>query len=168
MDNLKAEDRRVSNIPYLDGSPSGATLIEMIAVLLILGILTAVVISRSINVQTIDNRVKTNRLHNHLRYAQSLALKQNAVRGVKSNGTGYWLFYNTDPDLTANRQTFPSESNATVDFADISNFTVFYDGYGRPFSSYTSADTNTAYTSPLSIQTGDLTSTLSPETGYVQ
>jgi type II secretory pathway pseudopilin PulG len=167
VEDLKVKNRQVS-LPDVDGAPSGATLIEMIAVLLILGILTAVVITRSINVAAIDNRVKTNRLHSHLRYAQSLAMKQNAVRGVKSNGTSYWLFSGTNPDLTENRRTFPGEGTSIIDFAGISGFTVFYDGYGRPFSSYTSADTNTALTLQLSIQTGALTSALSPETGYVQ
>ena len=167
VEDLKVENRQAS-LPDVDLAPSGATLIEMIAVLLILGILITVVITRSINVEAIDNRVKTNRLHSHLRYAQSLAMRQNAVRGVKSNGTSYWLFSGTNPDLTENRGTFPGEGTTSIDFADISSFTVFYDGYGRPCSSYTSADTNTPYASELSIQTGALTSTLSPETGYVQ
>jgi prepilin-type N-terminal cleavage/methylation domain-containing protein len=152
----------------VDGAESGVTLVEMMAVLLLLGIMSVVVLTRTANVQTIDNRVKTNRLHNHLRYAQSMAMKRNTVWGIKSDGTGYWLFSGSDPDLAGNKKTFPGEDDTTVSLADLSGFTVFYDGYGRPFSAYTSADTNTPLSTDLTIQTGDLFSTLSPETGFVQ
>lgn len=168
MVNLKIDNWQDSGSQDLNDDQSGVTLVEMLAVLLLLGILTVVVVTRAINVQPVDTRVRTNRLRDHFYYAQTLAMKQNAVRGVKSDGTGYWLFSGTNPDLTENRRTFPSEESSTVIFAGISVFTVCYDGYGRPFSSYTSADTNTPYTSELSIQTGNLTSTLSPETGYIQ
>ncbi len=146
------------------GTQSGVTLIEMMAVLLLLGILTAVVITRTINVEPIDTRVKTSRLHNHLRYAQSLAMKQNNVRGVKSNGSSYWLFSGTNPDLTVNRDYFPGEESSTVAFANISSFNVFYNGYGQP----SVLITLTPMTSSLTIQTGNITSTVSPETGFIQ
>ena len=151
-----------------NGTQSGVTLVEMIAVLLLLGILTVVVVTRTISVEPIDTKVKTSRLQNHLRYAQSLAMKRNDIWGVKSNGVGYWLFSGTNPDLLANRQTFPSEESTTLEIVGISSFTVLYDGYGRPYSSFTSAGTNTPYSSNLSIQTGSLTSTLTPETGYIE
>ena len=166
--NLRSAYWQVNGSQDLNDSQSGVTLVEMIAVLLLLGILTVVVVTRAFNVQPVDTRVRTNRLRDHLYYAQALAMKQNAVQGVKSDGSGYWLFAGTNPDLSENRRTLPSEESSTVAFTDISSFTVFYDGYGRPFSSYISEDTNTALTSSLSIQTGTLTSTLSPETGYIQ
>lgn len=166
--NLKYGDRQGRDSQDLNDGQSGVTLVEMIAVLLLLGILTVVVVTRAFNVQPVDTRVRTNRLRDHLYYAQSLAMKQNAVQGIKSDGTGYWLFAGTNPDLSENRRTLPGEESATLPFSGISAFTVFYDGYGRPFSAYTSADNNTPYTSELSIQTGSITTTLSPETGYIQ
>jgi prepilin-type N-terminal cleavage/methylation domain-containing protein len=146
----------------------GVSLIELIAVMIVLSIFGTVILIRVTDVQQIDTRVQTHRLHTHLRYAQSLALKQNTVWGIKSDGAEYWLFIGTNPDTSSMQRYLPGEEAVKIAFANISNFSVLFDGYGRPYSSYTSADTNVEISSTLTIQTDGISSSLSPETGYVQ
>ena len=166
MDHWDNERQRIDNSGWR--REGGASYIELIAVLTVLGILAAVVLVRVADVGQIDNRVQTNRLHSHVRYAQSLALKQNTVWGVKSDGAEYWLFTGTNPDTVSLQRYLPGEEDLKVAYANISTFSLFFDGFGRPYSSYTSADTNVEIASTLTIVTDGITSTLSPETGYIQ
>lgn len=160
--------RTIGASPAKADPQAGVTFIEILVVLVLLGILTAMVITRSTNVDNVDKRVKTIRLQDHIRYAQSLAMKQNTPWGVKSDGAGYWLFSGTNPDAAGNRGVFPSEENTTLSFDGIDSFTLIFDGYGRPYTVYQTADSNIPVSTDMSIQSGGHTTTLSPETGFVQ
>lgn len=80
---------------------SGFTIVEIIVVLLLMSILAATLLGRSITSSTIDLNSATDKIRNQLRYAQSQAMKRSdAVWGIQSDGSSqYWLFRAT-PDST--------------------------------------------------------------------
>jgi MSHA pilin protein MshC len=76
--------------------PAGFTIIEMIVVLLLMSIIAATVLGRAITSTDLDLNAQTDKIRNHLRYAQSMAVKSAydayPVWGIKSAGGQYWLF----------------------------------------------------------------------------
>lgn len=155
----------------------GFTLIEIIAVLMIIGILVAVIINSAIGVSDTDRVSQQNVIKNHIRYAQSMAMKRGAVWGIKCDGPDYWLFRTNDPDTPANQMALPGEENAKVTLANkkvtMIAFTVFFDVNGRPYTAYTDAATNTPVAAPLSITVDSVpagnpgTFAIAPETGFI-
>jgi hypothetical protein len=116
-----------------------------------------------------------------VRFAQAQAMKRSdTVWGIKSSGTEYWVFRNTTPDNPSNEVRVPGGDYPTTanrireaDMgASISDFTVFFDRIGKPYSAYTSPTVNTPLASNLSItlsaSADTRTITVSPETGLVQ
>ena len=167
--------------------PSGFTIVEIIVVLLLMSILAATVIGRSITTSKLDLNSATDKIRIQLRFAQSQAMKRAyetyPVWGFKSSGTQYWLFRGMNPDLSANEfrvpgGDYPGASNR-INEADIgatvSDFTVFFDRIGKPYTDYTSY-TNPNANTPLANQmqitvtagTETRTITITPETGLIQ
>ena len=71
----------------------GFTLIEIISVLLVIGILSAVAISRMVfSHQDVDNTARVEKLKTQLRYAQSRAMNTDEIWGIEFSGTSYHLF----------------------------------------------------------------------------
>ena len=117
----------------------GFTLIELISVLLIMGIVAAVVISR---VGTSNNEViaQMEVVKSHLRYAQSRAMNSDLVWGIRFDTDKYWLF--KEGDITK-KVTFPGEDpneEPDTDPEDVSlpsgmsvgTQIVSFDDWGRP------------------------------------
>jgi prepilin-type N-terminal cleavage/methylation domain-containing protein len=165
----------------------GFTLIEIIAVLVVLGILAVIAISRSIS-YNVEVYSGADTLKTHLRYAQTLAMNSNptagvSVWGMSCNGTSYWLFRGTDSANDANYFRLPEDeryinANRTINLAakkiSVSNFTIYYDYRGIPYNSYTSATVNDPRTSDLTITvsptgggTPQVNVTITPLTGYI-
>jgi len=90
---------------------SGFTIVEIIAVLLLLSIIAATVMGRSISTKNIDLTAQMDRVRNHFRYAHSMAMKHgDAVWGFKCDGDApreYWVF-RLDPPIV--RQHHRTES----------------------------------------------------------
>ncbi len=166
----------------------GFTLLEIIAVLVIIGILTAVAVSRSVN---FDAEVHTGAdiLRSHLRYAQTTTMNSNPVAGkatiwgISGTGSNYWLFQGTDPN--ANIFRLP-EDDAFIDANKKINltakkikltpdsFTIYFDDRGVPYTVYTSETVNTPLAEamtinvkPLNAATPSIAVTITPFTGYV-
>lgn len=138
----------------------GFTLIEITVVLVLMAIISAYVIARSVTTDQADVSGQTDRIRNQIRFAQSSAMKQsNRVWGVKldSNTNQYWFFsilpdtegVETEPDIEAgeenlpeNRRAFPGENSDIIAFADLDlddvtpSFTVFFNRIGRPYTAY--------------------------------
>jgi prepilin-type N-terminal cleavage/methylation domain-containing protein len=163
---------------------SGFTIVEIIVVLLLLSILAATVLGRSITSSTIDLNSATEKIRNQLRFAQAEAMKRAyeayPVWGVKSAGNQYWMFRGTTPDVAANEARvpggdYPGASNR-INQADIgvtvSDYTVFFDRIGKPYTAYTNPTTNTPLNTPLSINVSagseNRTITITPETGLIR
>ncbi|WP_457570736.1 pilus assembly FimT family protein [Desulfovulcanus sp.] len=107
---------------------SGFTLIEIIAVFIILAILAAVAVSRT--VLNDDSISKIDIVKSHLRYAQVRAMNMNQVRGIKSDGNKYWLFRNGNSN---DKALLPGEDNIDVSIK-MDKFTLSFDKKGIPCS----------------------------------
>ena len=148
-----------------------------------MSILAATLLGRSITSGTIDLNSATDKIRNQLRFAQAVAMKRtDSVWGVKSSGSEYWLFRNTNPDNAANEirvpgGDYPGAGNR-ISEADLgasvtlSDFTVFFDRIGKPYTAYTDPTLNTPLASQMSITVsvpGDNRNiTVTPETGLVR
>jgi len=161
----------------------GFTLVEITVVLVMMAIISAYVIGRSLHTEQIDLAAQTDRIRNQIRYAQAAAMKQNdqilQVRGIKCSASPnqYWLFEGQNPDDVSRQITIPGEHNLKISLADLgvdsmTAFTIFFDRFGRPYKNYTDEITNEPLPGPLTItisadgQSRDITVT--PETGFVQ
>jgi prepilin-type N-terminal cleavage/methylation domain-containing protein len=152
----------------------GFTLIEITIVLVLMAIISAYAIGRSINTEQIDLAGQTDKIRNQIRYAQATAMKQSdAIWGITSNTNQYWMF-RANPGTP---EMLPGERNAQMTLADLgidslTAFTLFFDRIGKPYSAYVDAATNTPLVNPLTIivSAGAQSRALRvmPETGLVQ
>ena len=135
---------------------SGFTIIEVVAVLIVMGIITAFAVGR-----VADNKpeliAQKEVLKVHLRYAQSRAMNSNDNYGIESNGNTYWLFRVS----SVNRVNFPGEQLDHIDLAALGLSLAMTDGSIVCFNSkgvpYTDFDTDNAG----NLQAPDRTLTLS-------
>jgi type II secretory pathway pseudopilin PulG len=153
-------------------------MIEMVVVLLLMTIIAATVLGRSITTSDMDLNSETDKIRNHLRFAQAEAMKRsNTVWGIKSAGNEYWLFRTNAPDTNAVRLPGVVYSGASnrISESDIgvalSDFTIFFNRIGKPYTAYTSETINTPLASQLtiSVTAGETRSiTITPETGLIR
>jgi MSHA pilin protein MshC len=132
------------------GNNRGFTLIEIIAVLVVVAIISAVVISRGTATDAANLQAEIDTLKGHLRYAQALAMKdiyttdttspEYATRtkwGISVGNLSYTLVkYVADAPAT---HTFnlPNESSATHSFNGITDASstvnpILFDDWGSP------------------------------------
>jgi type II secretory pathway pseudopilin PulG len=166
-------------------------MIEMVVVLLLMGIIAATVLGRAITTSDLDLNSETDKIRNHLRYAQAEAMKRsNTVWGMHFDKTQseYWLFRGTNPNSvsdqvrlpgvnyagSSNKVNLPSGISFSIALAQV---TVFFDRIGKPYTAYTSYTDETQNTpvstsNPLtvSLTTGSQPQsiTITPETGLIR
>ena len=156
----------------------GFTLIEITVVLVLMAIIAAYVIGRSIGTQQIDLAAQTDKIRNQIRYAQSMAMKQSdEIWGITSNSNQYWMFKRViGPPIIDTLVIMPGEQNAQITLSDmgidsLTNFTLFFDRIGKPYREYDTTQ-KTSLDNPLTIvvsagtQSRDIR--VIPETGLVQ
>ena len=154
----------------------GFTLIEMIVVLVLMSIIAAGVLARSMNTDQIDLMAQVAKIRNHIRYAQAMALKRSDKNwGIKCDGSSaYWFFEGTNPDDSPSQLPLPGEISSQILLADINvtmnGFELYFDKYGRPYTAYTDETSNTPVSTgnPLSITISGVTLSVTPETGLIQ
>ena len=158
----------------------GFTLIEIIAVLVLMSIIAAGVLARSMNTDQIDLMAQVAKIRNHIRYAQAMALKRSDKNwGIKCDGSNaYWFFEGTNPDDSASQLPLPGEISSKILFADINvainGFELYFDNYGRPYIAYTDKTSNTPVsadnwlTVTISSKSDSVTLFVTPETGLIQ
>ena len=166
----------------------GFTLVEIIAVLLLMSIIAATVLGRGINTEQIDLVAQTDKIRNHFRFAQSMAMKNgDQVWGFRCAGGPpheYFIFRLdlplvdpvNDPDVIGNQVQLPGENNIQVSLAhkgvSMDAFTIFFDKFGMPYEINTTDDAITPLTGYLdiNISAGSHSRSLqiSPETGLIQ
>ena len=113
---------------------SGFTLLEIIVVLLVLGIVSTVVVSRYVNANA-DARdaALMAKIRSHLRYARNASMNSDATWWINFNSGSYTL-NKRDAAGTSTIAVFPGEGEPVVDLPDGfgPNTSVYFDGWGRP------------------------------------
>jgi MSHA pilin protein MshC len=124
----------------------GFTLIEVIAVLLIIAIIAVVVISRGTSTAEIDINAQAEALKSHIRYAQIRAMNMtsmtpydpdtgegcNATFGISTTSNTYFMFRDCS---TGNKVVLPGASGDTITLKSgmtINTETFSFDTWGRP------------------------------------
>jgi len=92
---------------------NGFTLIEVIAVLVIIGVVAAVVVSRMISPSSFGLVSEADILKGHLRYAQYRAMSHTETWGIQFTTNGYSLLYNK----AATTSKLPNEDSSTHTFS---------------------------------------------------
>jgi MSHA pilin protein MshC len=148
------------NIPPVIKDSNGFTMIELIAVLVILGVLTAVAAPKLIDSGAGSVTSKAT-IVSHIRYAQILAMKSDTGCGIRFNGSSYWVFRN---NTVTERVTFPGGDNEFTISSDLGTATevIYFDTWGSP---NTSADLNSDRATGV---IGTLGLTMTTDTGFVQ
>ena len=137
----------------------GFTLIEVVAVLLILGIVAAVVAVRMSDTSAYDLASQVEVVKNHLRYAQIRAMNTDTVWGINFTGpTTYYLFKGADTKVL-----LPGEDSTIINLAAKKSGltitsgaqTITFDAYGSPGSA------------TITIATSGGTITVTQNTGFI-
>lgn len=150
---------------------NGFTLVEVIAVLFILGILGIIAASRFSGTDEMRDAAGMDLFKAHIRYARLMAMKNETTDtggywGIDTDGTDYWLFSGTTA-ATSNKAVLPGESGSDVPLgtSTLSMNALFFDGYGRPF---TSPGTQLTTGNNPYITMNGTTITITPGTGCIQ
>lgn len=123
---LSAHPKRVAMARAL-----GFSMVELITVMVLLGVLSAVIAARMVDRSGFDARTYTDQTRSMLRYAQKLAIAQNRPVFVRLNGNSIALCfdYPTDvlyPNCSAVNQVLPPEDNPATASAACNNATNWY------------------------------------------
>lgn len=154
----------------------GFTLLEVIAVIILISVVTAITVSRFL-FSDADLIGRTEVIKTQLRYAQSQAMNSSKIWGLHCNGLSYWLFKNgsiSDDD----KVLLPGENSNTVDLSDKSissmeAFTISFDDRGIPYTDVSASDgeelTAGDDETDITISAGgeSRTITITPNTGFI-
>jgi MSHA pilin protein MshC len=153
----------------------GFTMIEIIAVLLIMAIVTVVAVSKVASTSEYELKSQTAVIKSHLRYAQIRAIKSNGEWGICCDGSSYWLFRNGS---TTDKVILPGENSDTITVSDrglssVEAFTLSFDDWGIPYKD-ASASTGQELASDdpeanITVSSGGNSEniTITPNTGFV-
>jgi prepilin-type N-terminal cleavage/methylation domain-containing protein len=166
-------------------SEDGFSIVEVVAVLVILTIISAVIISNSGSFST-DLVSQTEILKTHLRYAQTMGMSGNTtdgIFGIKCDTSFYWMFKDVNPDsnivFLPDDQRYNTNNDGKLDLSEkkidiASAFTIFFDQRGIPYTAYTNETTNTPLAADFSIilrpdgeATPTETITITQHTGFI-
>jgi len=145
-------------------SEDGFSLVEVVAVLVIIAIISAVIISKSGSFSTsTDLFSQTEILKTHLRYAQTMGMSgttTDGIFGIKCDTSYYWMFKGIDSDTNIvslpDDQRYNTNNDGKLDLGkkkiDIaSDFKLYFDQRGIPYTAYTDETTNTPLAADFSI-----------------
>jgi Tfp pilus assembly protein FimT len=165
----------------------GFTILEIIAILVVMAILSVIAVSRSFNYD-VEVYSGADTLRTHLRYAQTTAMNTNPSGGLNiwginydSGANQYWMFQGINPNnnitfLPEDTQYSSADRKINLNPKKItlsSNFLIYFDNRGIPYTAYTNATTNTRLASTLTISVSPISGgttvnvTITPLTGYV-
>lgn len=123
---------------------NGFTIIEVIAVLILISIVSFILVSRMVSSTEENIRVKADTLKGHIRYVQMRAMNTdadksiiaacNASFGISMSANSYFMFKNCDKNL---KVLFPGQETAEIPFGNAAlspASDVTFDHWGRPCS----------------------------------
>ncbi|MCD6184303.1 MAG: prepilin-type N-terminal cleavage/methylation domain-containing protein [Deltaproteobacteria bacterium] len=153
---------------------SGFTLIEIVAVILVMSVISSVVVSRFYFSDS-NLEAQTEAIKVYLRYAQVRSMNTESVWGIHCDGTNLWLY--KDGDSTTNRVRLPGEDSNTVDLPEKgvslqmgvdATFTVSFNNWGKPCID-DAAETEQDADRNLTVTSGSKSSniTITKNTGFI-
>jgi prepilin-type N-terminal cleavage/methylation domain-containing protein len=150
-------------------SQCGFTMMEIIAVLVIIGIIAVVAVSLMSSTTAYDLPSQVEVVKNHLRYAQIRAMNTDTIWGINFNSaTTYYLFQGIGSTTPVQ---IPGENGATINLAaKKSSLTitpptggvVAFDSYGRPLN-----NSGTLLTADVTVATTGGNITVTKNTGFI-
>ncbi|MDR3640441.1 MAG: prepilin-type N-terminal cleavage/methylation domain-containing protein [Humidesulfovibrio sp.] len=145
----------------------GFTLIELITVLIILGLLSALVLAQSANLNG-ELAARLSEVRSQLRYVQLSAMKSGSTYlTIQSDGANYWAQY-----ANATYLLLPGETSQSVSISAKSMvmpaFNLRYDSLGIPYDGTTGNKLSSAASITITANNTNGTLTVTPETGFVQ
>ncbi len=145
---------------FIGKDNTGFTMIEIIAVLVIIGILSAVAAPKLMDTGA-DAVSARDTIVSHIRYAQILSMKSDTGCGIRFNSSQYWVFRNNSP---GDQVVFPGGDSLFTIPSDLGTASeiIYFDSWGRPHTS-SGLDADRA-TSAI----GSLGLTMTTDTGFVQ
>jgi MSHA pilin protein MshC len=166
---------KIGDIQRMDSRKAqrGFTMIEIIAVLIIISVIMAVVVARMSTPDQFSARSQAESIKSHIRYAQSQAINSNVIWGIYFiDGSRYALFKDGNTGVTV--QISGADSNPVdlsakgVVVSNLGAGIVSFDSWGTP---YTDAAANTVQTGTrtLTVTAGGAGATIqiTPNTGYI-
>ena len=126
----------------MKSNQNGFTLIEIVVVLVLISIVAATIFTRSITSHELNLISRAEKVQNHIRYAQSMAMKTGEVWGIFSTIISgkkqYWLFRGYKfADLQTPRN-LPAENTGSIMLAgsgiQLNLFVLYFDTFGRPYT----------------------------------
>lgn len=140
----------------------GFTFVEVIAVLVIIVIISAVVISKSDTVSN-DLITQTEILKSHLRYAQTMGMSgsdSSDVFGINcdTDANFYWMFKGNPGNVVMlpDDQRYNRNHDGKLDLSQKkitidSDFVVYFDRRGVPYDAYTDKNSNNPLSENLTV-----------------
>lgn len=167
--------KSINDMTGFGSNSRGFTMIEIIAVLLVLGIISAFAVSRIVSTQSYKDLADIDVLKMHIRYAQLKAMSYdsetsncNASFGIVISGPTYYLFHDCD---TNKKITMPNASSDTISLSSSitsSCNTFCFDAWGAPYcSSGCSAPGVLGTSSPITITLGGTGFIIKEYTGFI-
>jgi len=154
----------------------GFTAIELIAVLILVGLIAAVMVARSSNTSTYSVQSVADELKNHLRYAQTRSMNSNVIWGVYFiSSTEYTIYRNGDTG-SGNRVSPPGADANTVNLSNrgvslgvAAGDVVSFDDWGRPCTDAAAGTFQSVAIRSINVTGGGQTATIQiyQETGYI-
>jgi len=114
-------------------SQRGFTFIEVLAIIVVVGILAAIAVSRINSTDTYAISSELDKVQSHLRYAQGKAIRTNSSWGIRFNSSNtYWLFQTN----AANKKAITGEDQNDITLSKLTITsapqTITFDGFGSP------------------------------------
>ena len=165
-------------------SPDGFTIIEIVVVMVLMSIITAVVLGRSITTTEVDVVGQTDKIRNHLRYAQSMAMKRGDIDvwGIQFDTERYWFFSGPIPATSQIRlpggEYRPADN--VIRYVDLGvsvtyslpNGMIYFDRFGRPYTRWVDDTDNDPLPGNAVINISALGESrnilITPETGLIE
>ena len=178
-------DENIMNIEYRKNSEKhsrGFTVIEIIAILLIIAILGVVVVSRMTSTKPYNVAAEVETLKANLRYAQFRAMSD-ADKRVSSNATTWGISFSgnsytlqkTEVGVVPTTTNFPGDNSPTHNFPGGISLTtslgtpvtITYDAWGIPSVSGTPITLDLTITIKITDGTSSQTITVTKNTGFI-